>query len=100
MTARRAPRTKATADIEVPDEPVIEVVSNTTDLTNDEAIEIVKDVVAASTNNRKYFSHANCDHPRKGEAGKAARAKCRAGIRSYLKAEAEWKESQEVAVAV
>ena len=87
MTARRTTRKATTVDIEVPEEPVIES-------------PVVIDEPAPVTNNRKYFSHANCDHPRKGEAGKAARAKCRAGIRAYLKAEAEWKESLSVDVAV
>ena len=83
MTARRTTRKAATVDVEVPEEPVIE-----------------SPVIDTPASNRKYFSHANCDHPRKGEAGKAARAKCRAGIRAYLKAEAEWKESLSVDVAV
>ena len=48
---------------------------------------------------RKYFSHSNCDHARKGEAGKAARAACRRSIRSWLKAEAEYLE-EAVPVAV
>ena len=91
MTARRTTRKAATVDIDVPDEAVIDdapiVIDNT-------------EVAAPATPNRKYFSHANCDHARKGEAGKAARAKCRAGIRAYLKAEAEWKESLAVDVAV
>ena len=89
MTARRTTRKAATVDIEVPEEPVI----------NDAPI-VIEEAPAAPATNRKYFSHANCSHPRKGEAGKAARAKCRAGIRAYLKAEAEWKESLTVDVAV
>lgn len=89
MTARRTTRKATTVDIEVPEEPVIESPA------------VIDEPVATNvTPNRKYFSHANCDHPRKGEAGKAARAKCRAGIRAYLKAEVEWKESLSVDVAV
>ena len=44
---------------------------------------------------RKYFSHANCDHARKGEAGKAARATCRRAHRAWFTAEAEYLASQE-----
>lgn len=48
---------------------------------------------------RKYFSHANCDHARKGEEGKAARAACRNAHKAWLKAEAEFLAS-DVAIAV
>ena len=89
MTARRTTRKATTVDVEVPEEPVI-----------NDAPETIDAAPATPATNRKYFSHANCDHARKGEAGKAARAKCRAGIRAYLKAEAEWKESLTVDVAV
>lgn len=53
-------------------------------------IEIVEDAVetVATAPARKYFSHANCTHARKGEAGKAARATCRRDIRAWLAAEA------------
>lgn len=44
--------------------------------------------------NRKYMSHANCTHARKGEAGKLARAACRKAIRSYLAAEQEFLSGQ------
>ena len=94
MTARRTPRTKAPAadaidvfDALVANEEVVEVL-NTPPVVND----------APPANNRKYFSHANCSHPRKGEAGKAARAKCRADIRKWLAAEEEANAPVDVAV--
>lgn len=50
---------------------------------------------------RKYFSHANCDHARKGDEGKAARAACRNAHRKWFAAEAEYLESiSEDAIAV
>lgn len=87
MTARRTTRKAATVDIDVPDEAVIA-----------DAPIVIEEAPAAPANNRKYFSHANCTHARKGDAGKAARAKCRADIRKWLAAEAE--HNDEVAVAV
>lgn len=61
------------------------------DLVLDDTPVIVADapVVAPPVSNRKYFSHANCDHARQGEAGKKARAACRAAHRAYLAAEAD-----------
>ena len=53
-----------------------------------EEVEEVEDEEQAAPA-RKYFSHANCDHARKGEAGKAARAACRRAIRTWLAAEAD-----------
>ena len=49
---------------------------------------------------RKYFSHANCDHARKGDVGKAARAQCRRNIRAWLAAEAEFLNENAEDVAV
>lgn len=82
MTARRntKPKAEPTIDIDLEDLPV----------DNDVPEPIVEDVEDdAPAKARKYFSHANCDHARKGEAGKAARATCRRNIRAWLKAEAE-----------
>lgn len=56
-------------------------------------------VTVAAPPARKYFSHANCDHARQGEAGKAARAACRNAHKAWLKAEAEFL-GQDVAIAV
>lgn len=77
-TSRRRttkPATKPAADIDLDD------VSDATP--------VVNDTPAAPSTARKYFSHANCDHARSGEAGKAARATCRRNIRAWLAAEAE-----------
>ena len=49
---------------------------------------------------RKYFSHANCDHARKGEEGKAARAACRRSYHAWFNAEAEYLAGEGIAVAV
>lgn len=38
---------------------------------------------------RKYLDHSNCDHPRTGEAGKLARAKCRKALRDMVAQESE-----------
>lgn len=59
------------------------------DLVLDDTPVIVADAPAPATN-RKYMSHANCTHARKGEAGKLARAACRKAIRSYLAAEQDF----------
>lgn len=99
MTARKSRSTKV-AELDV----------NLEDL-DDTSAEIAQDAMALEDDAddetpepapaRKYFSHANCDHARKGEAGKAARAACRRAIRSYLAAEAEFlAEDSDVNVAV
>jgi hypothetical protein len=77
MTARRTRKTAPVADVVVDDAPVSDDVN-----TNDDA-----------TPARKYFSHANCTHARKGEEGKVARATCRRNIRAWLKAEEEFNSS-------
>lgn len=84
MTATRTRRTTRKAvdtEVSVPE-----------DLVLDDTPVIVADapVVAPPVSNRKYMSHANCTHARKGEAGKLARAACRKAIRSYLAAEQEF----------
>ena len=75
MTARRTNRKTVNVDIDVPE---------------------VADAPVAPA--RKYFSHANCDHARKGDEGKAARAACRNAHRKWFAAEAEY--LAEVSVAV
>ena len=82
MTARTRTRKAATVEVEIPD-----VIDHETGVTADEAVKAPK-----------YFSHANCDHPRKGDAGKAARAACRRAIRTWLNAEAEFLQEDKVAV--
>lgn len=67
------------------------------------AVNVTRDVtmtdgVPKAAPTRKYFSHANCDHARSGEAGKKARAACRAQHRAYLAAEAEYLKTANVAV--
>lgn len=80
MTARRTNRKTVNVDIDVPE---------------------VADDNAPAAPSRKYFSHANCDHARKGDAGKAARAACRNAHRAWFAAEAEYLESiSEDAIAV
>lgn len=83
MTARRTTRKAATADIIVDDAPIV---SETIDAT---------DVQELAKPARKYMSHENCDHARKGEAGKAARQVCRRNHRAWFAAEAEFLASQE-----
>jgi hypothetical protein len=94
MAARRT-RKAPIADIILDDE--IEVVDHETGVTNDELInwdgDVIADVVVADDDapaapSRKYMSHENCDHPRKGDAGKAARAACRRKHRAWFAAEA------------
>ncbi len=89
MTARRTTRKAATVDVAVDDAPII---------TESVATVIPEPPVAPS---RKYMSHENCDHERKGEAGKAARQACRRAHRAWFAAEAEFLASiAEDAVAV
>ena len=91
MTARRTTRKAATADIIIPateDLPEVNV-------TRDVKIVDGEIVVADTKPARKYMSHENCDHARKGEAGKAARQVCRRNHRAWFAAEAEWLASQE-----
>ena len=79
IAIRTRTRKAVVADIDVPDD------DNTP-------------VVTGTAPNRKYMSHANCDHPRKGEEGKAARAQCRRAHRAYLAAEAEFLAGTPIAV--
>lgn len=72
-------RTRKTATVEIELPTVEDVIENTDDVTT-------VDVPPA----RKYFSHANCEHATKGDAGKAARAMCRRNVRAWLNAEAEY----------
>lgn len=78
MATRTRRTTKAASlEIDVPDTEVSEPnIDNAVDVT--------------PSPKRKYFSHENCSHARKGDAGKAARAQCRRAIRSWLAAEAEF----------
>lgn len=87
-TRTRKPRSTkpVVADIDVADEPII---ADDVD-TNDDDVEL------ESPKARKYFSHANCTHARKGEAGKVARATCRRDIRAWLKAEEEFNNTDEL----
>lgn len=57
-------------------------------------------VEAEAPKARKYFSHSNCDHARKGEEGKAARAACRRSYHAWFNAEAEYLAGEGIAVAV
>ena len=82
MTARRTTRKAATVDIAVDDAPII-------------TPPVVTEEVVATA--RKYMSHENCDHARKGEAGKAARQVCRRNHRAWFAAEAEWLAANESA---
>lgn len=84
MTARRTTRKAATADVAV-EEPI-----------NVEPTPVPEEVVAKAPT-RKYMSHENCDHARKGEAGKAARQVCRRNHRAWFAAEAEWLAANESA---
>lgn len=73
--------------------------------TNDDVLDhdtgvTADDVTEEATPARKYMSHANCTHARKGEAGKAARAACRRSIRAWLNAEAEFLAEENVNIAV
>ena len=86
MTARRTTRKAATADIIIPATEDLPEVNVTRDV-------VMTDGVAPKA--RKYMSHENCDHARKGEAGKAARQVCRRNHRAWFAAEAEWLASQE-----
>ena len=72
MAARRSTKKPVSADIDLIEE------------------EPKNDAPDAKAPSRKYFSHANCDHARKGEAGKAARATCRRNHRAWFAAEAEY----------
>ncbi|AZS06628.1 hypothetical protein SEA_JACOREN57_65 [Mycobacterium phage JacoRen57] len=82
MTARRTRKAPASIDVAVEDlEPNTDVIVEDAPVVDDDP-----DPAPA----RKYMSHANCDHPRKGEAGKAARAQCRRAHRAWFAAEAEW----------
>ena len=86
MTARRTTRKAASTDVIIPADD---------DVTRDV---VMTDAVPAPT---KYMSHENCDHARKGEAGKAARQVCRRNHRAWFAAEAAYLESlNEVPVAV
>ena len=91
MTARRTTRKAVSTDIIIPateDLPEVNV-------TRDVKIVDGEIVVADTKPARKYMSHENCDHARKGEAGKAARQVCRRNHRAWFAAEAEWLASQE-----
>jgi hypothetical protein len=80
-TTRKAP----VADVTVDDMPSVDDVTT-------EGCEIETPPPATK---RRYLSHENCDHDRKGDAGKIARAKCRKALREMVAA-----ASEEVAVAV
>ena len=86
MTARRTTRKTVSADIAVED---------TATIVPDTAPVIESPDAVPAPSNRKYMSHENCDHARKGEAGKAARQVCRRNHRAWFAAEAEWLASQE-----
>lgn len=90
MTARRTTRKAATVDVAVDDAPIIT-----------ESVATVIETPVPAPAGRKYMSHENCDHERKGEAGKAARQACRRAHRAWFAAEAEFLASiAEDAVAV
>jgi hypothetical protein len=91
MATRR--NTKMTDDVELPDEIELPDLEEVT-------IEDELDEEVPAPPARKYFSHANCDHARKGEAGKAARAACRKAIRQWLAAEAEYGADEDVEVDI
>ena len=86
MAARRT-RKNAELDVNLDD-----LDAGTDTIIEDPILEDADDDVAeeVAAPKRKYFSHANCSHARKGEAGKAARAACRRAIRQWLNAEAEF----------
>ena len=94
MTARRTTRKAVSTDIIIPATEDLPEVNVTRDvkIVDGETGEIV---VADTKPARKYMSHENCDHARKGEAGKAARQVCRRNHRAWFAAEAEWLASQE-----
>ena len=90
MTARRTTRKAATADIIVDDAPIVSETIDATEVALTDVQELAKPA-------RKYMSHENCDHARKGEAGKAARQVCRRNHRAWFAAEAEWLAANESA---
>ena len=91
MTARRTTRKAVSTDIIIPEDlPEVNV-------TRDVKIVDGEIVVADTKPARKYMSHENCDHARKGEAGKAARQVCRRNHRAWFAAEAEWLAANESA---
>lgn len=95
MTARRTTRKAATADIIVDDAPIVsETIDATEVVINGVALTDVQELAKPA---RKYMSHENCDHARKGEAGKAARQVCRRNHRAWFAAEAEWLAANESA---
>lgn len=94
MTARRTTRKAVSTDIIIPateDLPEVNVTRDVKIVDGETGETIVGDTKPA----RKYMSHENCDHARKGEAGKAARQVCRRNHRAWFAAEAEWLASQE-----
>lgn len=96
MARTRRTTPVVTDDVEVPDE--IEILDEDLAVDDDpivDDVDVEDDDVEVERPARKYFSHANCDHARKGEAGKAARAQCRRAIRNYLAAEAEFLATEE-----
>lgn len=84
----KAPSVDVTVDEETPS--VQEVLDSIVD------VETPAEPVVVTTSSRKYFSHENCEHARKGDAGKAARAACRRSIRSWIAAKEEWEASLKV----
>lgn len=98
MTARRTSRKAANVDISTDDLDLDAIVTVPTEA--DPVMEDEPTVEApAPSTARKYMSHANCTHARKGEAGKVARAQCRRDIKAWLKAELDYvNELSDVAV--
>ena len=94
MTARRTTRKAVSTDIIIPEDLPEVNVTRDVKIVDGETGEIV---VADTKPARKYMSHENCDHARKGEAGKAARQVCRRNHRAWFAAEAEWLAANESA---
>ena len=99
MTARRTTRKAVSTDIIIPAEDNLPEVNVTRDVVMTDGV--TGEIVVADTapKARKYMSHENCDHARKGEAGKAARQVCRRNHRAWFAAEAEFLASHD-AIAV
>jgi broad specificity phosphatase PhoE len=98
MAATRTRTRKTTKPVAEIDVDLDDLVTEALD--NADAVELEEDATddtPEAAPARKYFSHANCDHARKGDAGKTARAACRRAIRAWLAAKAEFDAEEEAA---